>query len=50
MHFWGAEYAAQGGGCMDFWDGLEEGRKRRCRELVTRLGTARDEAFSETRK
>jgi hypothetical protein len=25
---WSKEYAAQGGGSMDFWDKLPEGRKR----------------------
>ena len=31
---WGAEYARQNGGQMDFYDGLSESRKRLCRELV----------------
>ena len=35
MYLWGKEYSEQRGGCMDFWDGLSDGRKRICRDLVT---------------
>lgn len=34
MCIWGAEYARQGGGSMDFWDRLDESRRRIARELV----------------
>jgi hypothetical protein len=34
MWLWGAEYAAQRGGSMDFWDKLDASRKRLCRDLV----------------
>lgn len=37
MHLWGAEYAAQSGGSMDFWDGLSLGRQKICQELVDRI-------------
>ena len=43
MTIWGAEYAAQGGGSMDFYDRLPGYRKRICRELVDRI------AATETR-
>jgi hypothetical protein len=33
-HIFGDAYAAQRGGSMDFWDGLDEYRKRTCREFV----------------
>lgn len=33
MAYWGEEYAAQKGGCMDFWDSLSPYR----RELITRV-------------
>jgi hypothetical protein len=29
MWLWGKEYSQQGGGSMDFWDGLPEGRGAR---------------------
>lgn len=35
MHRWGDRYARQGGGSMDFWDGLSESDKQLCRETVT---------------
>lgn len=36
MSMWSHEYAyEQRGGCMDFWDNLDESRKRICREVVT---------------
>lgn len=34
MWLFGTEYAAQGGGSMDFWDSLSETRKRLCYDLV----------------
>lgn len=40
MVIWSAEYAAQDGGSMDFWDGLPEWRKRLCAELVNDVLTA----------
>ena len=40
MYMWGAEYARQGGGSMDFWDKLSASRKTICRELVARLEKA----------
>jgi hypothetical protein len=40
---WGKEYAAQGGGSMDFWDRLDQSRKRLCRDLVERIKAAPDE-------
>ena len=34
---WSAQYAAQGGGSMDFWDTLHESKKRLCREWCSLL-------------
>lgn len=45
MSMWGAEYARQGGGSMDFWDKLDESRKRICREVVERVESAPAETF-----
>lgn len=33
MYLYGAEYAAQQGGSMDFWDRLDGRRKRWCKEI-----------------
>lgn len=41
MIIWGREYAAMHGGSMDFWDGLSEERKRRCRSVVAALSSKR---------
>lgn len=37
MYLYGAEYAAQNGGSMDFWDSLDESRKQLCRRLVLEI-------------
>lgn len=37
MIIWGDEYAAAGGGSMDFWDGLSAERKKRCELVVEEL-------------
>lgn len=37
MRMWPAEYAASGGGCMDFWDDLTDRRKRYVRDMLDRL-------------
>ncbi len=37
MYLYGAEYAASGGGSMDFWDSLDASRKRHCQELVLKI-------------
>lgn len=37
MSMWGAEYARQRLGCMDWWDSLDDQRKRRVREILDRL-------------
>lgn len=47
MCLWGARYAAQRGGCMDFWDTLNASEKRTCREIVARVNTAREETPEE---
>ena len=45
MHIWPYEYAhKQRGGSMDFWDSLDDRRKRICRELIERLKTAKPES------
>lgn len=43
MFMYSREYAAQGGGSMDFWDRLDESRKDLCRDLLERLKSAPDE-------
>ena len=41
MNIWSHEYAhEQRGGSMDFWDSLNESRKRICRELAERIREA----------
>ena len=37
MWLYGKEYSQQGGGSMDFWDGLDVRRKRICREAVNQI-------------
>lgn len=37
MYLYGAEYAAQGGGSMDFWDKLDGSRRQLCHDLVNRI-------------
>jgi hypothetical protein len=34
MAWWSEEYAAQRGGCMDFWEGLDAPRKAMCKRVV----------------
>lgn len=43
MYVWGAAYARQGGGSMDFWDALSERDKDVCRRLVKDIEKARKE-------
>lgn len=43
MFIYGADYAAQGGGSMDFWDALSAYRKTVCREAVRKILDARHE-------
>ena len=43
MFMYGDEYAAQGGGSMDFWDRLSPTRKNVCRDLVAKIKEASDE-------
>lgn len=41
MYLWSYEYAhKQRGGSMDFWDSLDDRRKRICAELVEKIRTA----------
>ena len=41
MTLWGREYAfEQRGGSMDFWDNLDESRKRLVRDLLARVEKA----------
>lgn len=35
MWLYSKQYAASGGGSMDFWDSLSESAKRKCRDLVS---------------
>lgn len=37
MWKWSADYAAQGGGVMDYWDRLSERDKRLCYEAVDEI-------------
>ena len=43
VYLWGADYAAQPGGSMDFWDSLTESKKCICRSLVARIDLAEPE-------
>lgn len=47
MYLYGAWYAAQRGGSMDFWDGLDGAKQQMCRELVHKIKTARVETNDE---
>lgn len=40
MYLYSAEYAAQHGGSMDFWDALPASKKRLCAELVKKIKSA----------
>lgn len=40
MYLYSAEYAAQRGGSMDFWDTLPASKKRLCTEMVNKIKTA----------
>jgi len=40
MTMYGVEYAAQRGGSMDFWDQLDQRRKRLCKDAITRIRRA----------
>lgn len=46
MWLWGAEYAAQQGGSMDFWDSLTEHQRALCVRLVQDIECARPMPFS----
>lgn len=37
MWLWGKKYSQQSGGSMDFWDGLSDGDKRTCRQMVDEI-------------
>lgn len=37
MYVYCKEYGDQGGGSMDFWDGLDQRRKDFCNELVEKV-------------
>lgn len=43
MWLYGEEYAAQGGGSMDFWDYLSESKKNLCRKLVIDIERSKPE-------
>lgn len=43
MYIYSAEYGAQHGGVMDFWDRLSGERQQTCRRLVDRIADARKE-------
>lgn len=43
MYLWGERYAAQGGGSMDFWDGLRESDRDVARRCVRDIEKARKE-------
>lgn len=40
MCIWGAEYGAQNGGSMDFYDKLNLARKRQCEDIVRKIKEA----------
>lgn len=41
MALYGARYAAQSGGSMDFWDSLNRSEKRICADVARRVRNAR---------
>lgn len=41
MTLWGAEYSAQRGGSMDFWDGLPPAKKRLAARIARNVRDAR---------
>ncbi len=43
MCIWGARYASQRGGSMDFWDTLSESEKDTARRVVARIENADEE-------
>jgi hypothetical protein len=43
MWLWGERYSQQGGGSMDFWDGLTKSEKELCRRMVREIEKARPE-------
>ena len=43
MWLFGDRYSKQGGGSMDFWDGLSRSDKTLCREMVAQLRATRSE-------
>jgi hypothetical protein len=44
MCLYGARYARQGGGSMDFWDALPDEDKQLCREILKQIEEAPSEA------
>ncbi len=40
MNLWGATYAEQRGGAMDFWDGLNAPAQQMCIEIAERVREA----------
>lgn len=47
MWIYSREYVAQHGGSMDFWDNLDEARKRHCRQMVSAIAASREETMAE---
>ena len=47
MWLYGREYAAQSGGCMDFWNSLSITEKSNCQSMVYAIFNARTETRSE---
>lgn len=47
MCHYGERYAAQKGGCMDFWDSLPDSEKCICRDMVEKINAAREERPEE---
>lgn len=45
MYLYGREYAAQGGGSMDFWESLPSYLKGTCRALVVAIENAPEEKW-----
>lgn len=43
MYVYGKRYSRQGGGSMEFWDGLSESDKNVCRRLVADIENAPEE-------
>lgn len=50
MYLFGARYAGQRGGAMDFWEGLSASEQGLCERLVSAVAAAREDLPPQTGK